>query len=292
MSAAFDIDDTPSNLPRDDDGHVLGYRIELNNSAELRATQAPKPMLGAVDYDKLPTSLGVAEWMKIEDQGQIGSCQGNAQTSCLELAAYHDTKGKVFQFNRMFAYLATQKVDGIRGDNGSTMSGGAKSAATNGMCPESLWAYPGSYPRGGWQAIPQKCWDEAKKTTLVSHRVMESYEEVVQWLANGVGGVAIGISWNNSMSPDSNGCIRSYRNGGGGHVLALLDWNKQFKDPQGRPYLDMFNSWGQWGYKGRAFILPAVVDRWCKECDVIGYANVAGPDIKPRGIDWLNHGLI
>lgn len=284
----YEHDNNPIILPRTEDGFVLGLRRDMEDRTALLAFQAPRLNLGKIDIDSLPTSMGVAEWMQIEFQMSVGSCQGHAQTSCLELAAYHQT-GKVTQYNRMFAYLASQKVDGINGDNGSTMSGGAKSASTNGIPYEADWPYLGYYPRGGHRAIPEALWAKAKGTLLGGYRVLSSYDEALQWLANKVGGVAIGIDWNSSMEPDGNGCVRQYRRGGGGHALALLDWNKQFRDPQGRPYLDMFNSHGKkYGYRGRAFILPSIVDYWCQNMDVIGYGLLEGNEIKPKKFDWTS----
>jgi hypothetical protein len=280
-------DDSPLIIQRDPNGFYLGLRRDMEDRRTLQYGQCRKPMLGEVDISKLPTSMGVAEWMNIENQSSVGACQGHAQSSCLELAYKHQT-GDIVQLNRMFAYLASQKVDGITGDNGSTMTGGAKSASTNGIPREESWPYPGFYPRGGWKAIPDKLWTEAKGIVLGGYRILESYEEVLQWLANGVGGVAIGIDWNNSVEPDSQGRVQRYSRGGGGHALALLDWNKQFTDPQGRPYLDMFNSWDRtWGYRGRAFILPAVVDYWAKNMDVIGYGLIQGDGVKPKKFDWI-----
>ena len=282
-------EDERSLLPHDIDGRVLGLRRDMEDPIRLRQFQSKKPMLGEIDIAKLPTSLGTAAWLQIEDQAQVGSCQGHAQTSCIEIAAYHVT-GKIRQYNRMFAYLASQKEDGINGDNGSTMTGGAKSATVNGLPLESSWPYSGRYPSGGWRSIPAKLWTEAKGTLLVGYRMLESYAEVLQWLANGVGGVAIGIDWNDSCTPDSQGRIQKYSRGErfrGGHALALCDWNKNFLDPQGRPYIDMFNSWGKsWGFQGRAFVLPAIVDYWCKNCEVVGYGLVQGDEIKPKVFDW------
>lgn len=286
------LDTTPVALPRDDQGRVLGLRRDLENRGDLVSMQSPAPRLAAVDIDVLPNSLGVADWMQIENQANQGSCQGHAQSSCLELSAYHQTK-KVIQYNRQFAYLATQKLDGIRGDNGSTMTGGAKSAMQNGIPLEETWPYSRSgYPRGGYQAIPAALWEEAKKTTLVGYRVLESAKEVLEWLANGVGGVAIGIDWNGSCSPNSKGQITSYRFNGGGHALGILDWIKEFGLVNGLPWFDMFNSWGEWGYKGRAFIHPEVMDLWCKRAEVLGYGVLKNDDFQPQEFDWLQHGFV
>ena len=39
-------------------------------------------------------------WLQVEDQGQIGSCQGQALTECAEFC-YGIETGKVVQFSRM-----------------------------------------------------------------------------------------------------------------------------------------------------------------------------------------------
>ena len=106
-------EDERSLLPHDLDGRVLGLRRDMEDPIRLQQFQSRKPMLGEIDIAKLPTSLGTAAWLQIEDQSQVGACQGHAQTSCIEIAAYHVT-GKIRQYNRMFAYLASQKEDGIK----------------------------------------------------------------------------------------------------------------------------------------------------------------------------------
>jgi hypothetical protein len=55
----------------------------------------------------------------------------------------------------------------------------------------------------------------------------------------------------------------------------------------------MFNSWSkQWGFHGRAFIHPKVIDFWCKNETVVGYSYMEGKDIKPNTFDWINGKVI
>jgi C1A family cysteine protease len=90
------------------------------------------------------------------------------------------------------------------------------------------------------------------------------------------------------MEPNSLGKIESYRSGGGGHALALLDWNKSMVDSSGMPYIQMFNSWGKsWGKNGTACIKPSVVDYWCKNETVVGYSKMSVEDMRPKSYDWL-----
>lgn len=201
--------------------------------------------------------------------------------SAAELAIYRETKERPPQLNRMYAYLTSQKIDGLRGDVGSTIDGGAKASQDYGECLESLWPYTGRY--GGFSSIPAECFTDGKTRVLRTFQTLRSYDQVLRWLVHGMGGIVIGIGWNRTCEPDSRGVISSYRSGGGGHALALLDWNKKFQDSSKRPCVEMFNSWGTgWGKSGIAYIMPSVIEQWCEDETVIGYSDMDGSNIHAR----------
>jgi hypothetical protein len=257
--------------------------------AAARDVKLSDDQLPPVEIATLPDSLGVASWMQIEDQLQVGSCQGHARTSAEELAIYRETRGEIVQLNRMFAYLTSQRMDNIRGDSGSTISGGAAAAQQYGSCLEALWPYPGYYT----QAIPPACFPEAQQRKLRFSKTLRSYDEVLRWLVHGMGGIVIGIGWNNTCEPDADGCVTAYRSGGGGHAVALLDWNKRFLDSTKRPFIELYNSWSRrWGVQGKAYIAPKVIEYWCEHETVIGYSDLDGLSIKPRSFDWLKGRVI
>lgn len=239
--------------------------------------------LPEVDIAALPDSARIAEWMNVEDQGQQGACAGHARTSAEELAIYRQTQGEIRQLSRQFAYITAQKIDGIRGDTGSTIEGNAKASQTVGTCLESFAPYTGSY----YTQFKPEAYENAKGQQLQTWQRLENYDQCLRWNVHGVGGIAIGIGWNGNCTPDSRGCIEQYRSGGGGHSLAILDWNKKFLDSAGRPYLWLFNSWSKrWGKDGCAYIHPRVIDYWCKNETVIGYSDMKLADIKPRPFNW------
>jgi C1A family cysteine protease len=271
-------------------GHFGLIRDERESRFALaRRLQLTEDQLPPVDIAALPDSLGVASWLQIEDQMQIGSCQGHARTSAEELAIYRETRGEIVQLNRMFAYITSQIIDDIRGDQGSTLSGGAAASQKFGTCLEALWPYPGYYTR----SIPTPCFDDAKQRRLRYSQTLRSYDEVLRWLVHGLGGVVIGIGWNHTCEPDAQGLVTSYKPGGGGHALAILDWTKRFVDAQQQPFLEMVNSWSRrWGVQGRAFIAPKVIEYWCQQETVLGYSDLDGPDIKPRSFDWVKGRVI
>ncbi len=216
--------------------------------------------------------------MNVEDQMQQGSCQGNARTSAEETAIYGRLKAKSFSSVASLLTSPARKKNNLVGrDVGSTIEGGGRASKRRGSCLESLAPYTGRY----YTKFEKAAYDDALTRTLTSYVVLENYQQVLQWLVHGVGGIVIGIGWNGTMEPDGQGKVESYRSGGGGHALALLDWNKRFLDAAGNPYIDMFNSWSKrWGMQGRAFIKPSVVDYWCRNETVIGYSKMNLADIK------------
>lgn len=272
-----------------------GLRLDFVQPRELLKYQAAAPQLRPFDLRALPTTQGYRKFHHRELQARQNSCRGHATTACLEKAYWCQTKGLIRQYNREFSYLTGQKLDGLVGDVGASMIGGCKAAIKYGMALEASWPYTGEYPAGGFTAIPAPVFAEARKTVLGSYRVLQSYEQVIQWLADGIGGVQIGIEWNESCQPDANNQLRSYRPGPfegdaepSGHALALLDWDKQQTDARGYPYVWMANWHEGYGDEfGGAWVAPKIVDYWCQHFEVIGMADVAGDVIAPRDMDWI-----
>jgi len=241
----------------------------------------PEADFPAIDYASLADRMGTSNWLRTEDQSQIGSCQGQMLATVAEMSIQAATR-VALQLSAMWAYLQSQKIDGIRGDNGSTLSGGSEAGQTVGLCLESLFPYPGRYST----AIPAGCVADAATRKLRMSQNLPDYEAVMKWLRHGVGGVGIGIDWNSYCEPDNQGCITTYRSGGGGgHAIALVDWNKQFLDQYKRPFIELKNSWSRrWGVNGSAFIHPKVIDYWCQNETVMGYSDMQGDGVHPREI--------
>ena len=271
---------------------VGGYPLDAENVEALKATSTEPKMLMMGD---LPEKVDPREhpeagngFLQIENQGSIGSCQGNSLTECAEFC-YYLAAGVVIQFSRMFAYIASQMKDGIRSDSGSTLSGGTEAAKDFGFCPESDAPYPGRYP--GWGYITAKMRELAKKFTLQSHTVIRSAEQAKQYLGSGIGILQWGLSWGGSMDPDRDGCIAGrWSAGRGGHAICLVGYVKNH--PRGRTnssgyWFLLKNSWGKrWGDNGYAYVDPAVVEaslrhRWTV---LLGRSDMKVPT--PRKVDF------
>lgn len=206
-------------------------RLELEDR-EMLAKLADVPK--AFKSFSRPESVGV-DWHHNENQGRLGSCQGNALTSCVERLEFVGKRPAV-QLSRIFAYLATQKIDGLLGsDRGSTITGGAKLAVQNGLCPESMTGYPTSYPGSGDRSriLSSENYAAGEEHKAISTwSVTQDPDEAKNWIGGG-GSISLGFLWP-GLSRDR--IIDRYSGGGGGHAVFIGGY-----DPGG---LVGVNSWG------------------------------------------------
>lgn len=270
------------------DRFTFGYRIDLERRDELARD--------AVDFrahiDGLyaaPPEIDPRPWHRIENQGPMGSCQGHALSSVCEMA-YHIATNEVIQFSPLFAYYATQKIDGILGrDAGSTISGGLQCARQYGACPLDVMPYPQPVRYTG--RIPPEAFEAAAPFRIRSHAICRSYDDVFAFLASGQGGVEIGIRWGAAMTPNNDGVVEQFRPGSGGHAVCFLGYSRR-EDVRGRKYLWLANSWSEaWGDRGWAEVAPRAVDQMAQhpETVMIGMSDLSTP--MPRKIDWLKESV-
>lgn len=262
-----------------------GYRHDLERRAQLVATSIEFRSLVQGRYSA-PTEIDPRPYHRVEDQGQQGACQGHALSSVCE-HCYHIATGEPIQFSRQWCYIETQRIDKLVGrDQGSTIDGGRELASTLGVCREELWPYPGRYVTT--PPDREACLQDAAQYRIRSHSVCRSYADVYEYLASGLGGVEIGISW--GLEP-RDGVIDRFVAGGGGHAVCFLGYSAR-KDSQGRNYLWLLNSWGtSWGANGWAEVAPAAVDQMARHAwtVMIGLSDLTTP--KPRPVNWSTEGI-
>lgn len=263
-----------------------GCIIEDNpeHKKELKLLETPF-LLSSADFTA-PEEIDPRKWHRIENQGPMGSCQGHAQSSVVEYAYYIATR-QVTQFSPMFAYLTSQKEDGLLGsDRGSTIMGGWKAAHKYGDCPLNIFPYPN--PVRYSTKIPEAAWDAASPFKIQSQSVIETYEDAFNYLGSGQGGIEIGIAWGNGTRTNSEGVMETYTPGGGGHAVCILGYSPR-KDRYNRKYLWLANSWSPsgWGKNGWGEISPTAIEQMLKHkyTVMIGYSDLTTPE--PRRIDWI-----
>lgn len=225
-------------------GRYDGWRSDIEDRAGLLAMSVPFRLDKAV---RGPRSWSHREWLKIEDQGQQGSCSGHAGTSSLEVLNWIDTGGTVEQLCRQFCYIEGQKPDNIRGDQGATISGVIKALRSVGICREALWPYTGQYRNNP----PQKCYDEAKAHLLIGQVTkITSVQMAADYLRSGTGVIYFGCDCVKSIM-ESKGRIESMSGASaGGHAMCWVSMDgDDFDMPQswGTSYGE--NGWAKWATK-------------------------------------------
>jgi hypothetical protein len=276
--------------------YLTGYRIELENRQEIAESSIDAVMLSSGELpervDPRTSPLAKDGWLKVEDQSAMGSCQGNALSETLEYCWGLATK-RVIQLSRCFAYIASQMEDNIKGDSGSTLSGGTK-AAKKGICLESIAPYPTHYP--GWGYITEEMNKGRADFRLNSSTVINSADQTRAYIGSLIGIVQIGVAWNSSMTPDSRGCITRWSSANaGGHSVCLAgyvpDADVGVKTSRGW-WLLLKNSWGQrWGVNGYSYLHPDVADSMLTHqwTTFLGRSDMTIPG--PRNIDWIQENV-
>lgn len=208
---------------------TLGYAIESERKIALEMHgNEPREMLArmrdefpSINLNAMPTDV-----FGILNQMQQGACQGHALAGIFSCCFFLAT-GRKAAFSRACGYYVAQNYDGIRGDSGSTLSGGQKVAMQHGMCLEEVWPYPRSYNPAKPAGIefPYK---------LAVSKPFTSADEMDEWIDAGLP-IQTGIAWNDSCNRE---VVNNWVSGGGGHSTWL--WLKR---PNGNAV--NVNSWGQ-----------------------------------------------
>jgi len=253
-------------------------RLELEDRDLL--SRLPELPVEFLTYSR-PAEVGV-EWHKTENQGRIGSCQGNDLTSCAERLQFVRTldKSKVVQLSRIFAYLATQKIDGLlgRGDVGSTITGGVKLLLTSGVPPESLTSYPSSYPGSGaiQRVLSKENYDAGEPYKAVSTwKVPEDPDESMNFIGGG-GAISIGIAYYSGLIP-ANRIVSRFTppRRSGGHAMAVLGYTKSGN-------LVAVNSHGDGRYEITPDAWRSIVRHQRSAC--VGLVGTS----EPTPVDWIS----
>jgi hypothetical protein len=252
--------------------YVNDCRLDLEDRDMLTALE-PIPESFAT-YSRPDEVL--LDWHRMENQGPIGSCQGNSITSCLE-RLQHVRGGPVVELSRIFGYLATQRVDGLLGsDRGSTVSGGVKIALTHGCPPESLTGYPRQYPaaRERTAILSQANYDAGQPYKAVSSwKVPMDIEATMNFIGGG-GAINLGISWYRGIIP-SDRVVKNFRppSSTGGHAVAVLGYTREGNLRVANSHAD-----GEFEITQSAW-LQMLSHRWTAAIGIVGT-----PD--PEPVDW------
>jgi C1A family cysteine protease len=203
---------------------------------------------------KLPPAVDLrAGCSPVEDQGNLGSCTGNALAGAIEFLEKKD-KVPLVDVSRLFIYYNERVIEhSVKSDSGAMIRDGIKTLVKQGVCSEKRWPYVISK----FAAKPgPTCYKEALDHQVIAYARLESVDEMRACLAEGypfVFGFTVYESFE-SQRVAKTGVVRMPRKGKervlGGHAVLGVGY-----DDASRRML-VRNSWGTgWGMKGY-FTMP------------------------------------
>jgi C1A family cysteine protease len=191
----------------------------------------------------------------VYNQGQLGSCTGNAIAGAIEFDRLKQQLRPDFVPSRLFIYYNERVIEGtVPYDAGAQIRDGIKSVATVGACDEQLWPYDIAKFA---QQPPKPAFDAAAATKAASYcRVARSLMQMKGCLASGypfVFGFTVYDAFESSDVATSgvlNMPDTSKESVLGGHAVLAVGYD----EPAQR--FIVRNSWGsEWGQAGY-FTMP------------------------------------
>jgi C1A family cysteine protease len=188
----------------------------------------------------------------VEDQGNLGSCTGNALVGAVE---FLEKKNKVpfLDLSRLFVYYNERVIEhSTQSDSGAMIRDGIKTLAKQGVCTEKKWPYIES--KFAVKPAPP-CYKEALSHQIISYQRILALNEMRACLAAGfpfVFGFTVYESFE-SQQVATSGVVSMPKKGErvvGGHAVLAVGYSDASKRFVVR------NSWGTgWGKKGY-FTIP------------------------------------
>lgn len=224
---------------------------------------------------KLPTSVDMRlSCSAIEDQGNLGSCTGNAIAGAIELV---DRKNrKMLDVSRLFIYYEERVLEGsVNYDSGAYIRDGLKVVNKKGAPLESLWPY--NINQFTVQPSASVYTDAAKRKVTAYQRCTD-FNAVKSALAGG-NPVVVGFDVYESFETAqvARTGIMPYPNVAreqllGGHAVCLVGYNDAAQRFIAR------NSWGvSWGDRGYFYMPYRVIQDTSMSGDFWTISGVTNP---------------
>ena len=228
--------------------HVRGYGWRHQNpDARDKVYAARLSAAPPAECDLRP------EMPPVYDQGQLGSCTGNAIAGAMEYE--RDRQGlSDFVPARLFIYYNERAMEGtVSSDSGAMIRDGIKVVNSEGVCPETLWPYD-----TGMFAVkpPKRCYVAALTDRLVQYEAVQTLADLKDAISSKLSVVFGFTVYESFESPQvaQTGVLPmpdvQTESAVGGHAVVAVGYS----DPKG--HVIVRNSWGpSWGAAGY-FYMP------------------------------------
>jgi C1A family cysteine protease len=201
----------------------------------------------------LPTHIDLrATCSSVENQGNLGSCTGNALAGAIEFLERKDSVSFA-EASRLFIYYNERVIEGtVKSDAGAMIRDGIKTLKNQGVCSETRWPYIISKFAVKPSAV---CFKEALKHQITSYHRILTLDEMRTCLADRFPFVFGFTVYENFESQEvaATGVVQMPPPGErslGGHAVLAVGY-----DDAERRFI-VRNSWGiGWGQKGY-FTIP------------------------------------
>ena len=227
--------------------HVRGYgwRPQLPDARDM--------LYAAKLTGPLPSECDLRPSMPpVYDQGQLGSCTGNAIAGAMEYE--RDRQGLPdFVPSRLFVYYNERALEGtVSSDSGAVIRDGIKVVNSDGVCPETLWPYD-----IGMFAVkpPKRCFVAAATDKAVQYEAIQTLGDLKDAIASNLS-VVFGFTVYQSFESPAvaqSGVLpmpKPHEATVGGHAVVAVGYNDS------KNQVIVRNSWGaSWGDQGY-FYMP------------------------------------
>jgi C1A family cysteine protease len=227
--------------------HVRGYgwRPQLPDARDM--------VYAAKLTGPLPSECDLRPSMPpVYDQGQLGSCTGNAIAGAMEYE--RDRQGLPdFVPSRLFVYYNERALEGtVSSDSGAVIRDGIKVVNSDGVCPETLWPYD-----IGMFAVkpPKRCFVAAVTDKAVQYEAIQTLGDLKDAIASNLS-VVFGFTVYQSFESPAvaqSGVLpmpKPHEATVGGHAVVAVGYNDS------KNQVIVRNSWGaSWGDQGY-FYMP------------------------------------
>jgi C1A family cysteine protease len=227
----------------------------------------------------LPASVDLRQYCSpIEDQGQLGSCTGNAIAGIIELMQRKQTPTRVRDVSRLFIYYEERVIIGtVNVDSGAYIRDGIKVVNKKGAPLETLWPYVESRFR---TRPTVAAYNDATKRKATAYKRVADFAGVKTALSQGYP-VVMGFDVYESFETDAvaRTGMMPYPNVNseqslGGHAVAIVGYNDNLN---GGRFICR-NSWGaNWGDRGYFYMPYQVVQNTDMSDDFWIITSVTNP---------------